>query len=551
MVVGSQLLASTARSTYGIRRPVARCSSFGGATNNPPHEDKPSLAVAQDGSWIAANYGNDKLWFWDTATGRLLAGPDTEPADDRYARALDPSGSGIVPLGQAFASEMIGIWDRSSERLRKYMLVGRDIEHCLALLASGDGRWLIYQGGLALDFWRVDGSRSDHDRPFHGTASIDYHYAGKRVGQHRFAVTGRKKSHSHILQMWELSDVPKLLWQTDFPPDCYSPLLTPSPTGHWLACEFGSNIEVRDAATGKLLHSYPAHSVDVYASALNASPDGRALAAAYSDSSVALFDLATDTYRYSMPGHRRSLNALEMAADGRWLAAAGADGTVRLWDPATGSRIESFNGLPDAKQDGVSAMAASHDGTWLATVYRLKFSIKKSVIIRNVRTREQRSAIQMSAYVRLGERLAWTPDGRHLVFWDSDTSAYLFDSQFAGGPSQRTLAVLGFGLARNPWQAHRHLCSQLKHRQSALRTSGVSGRGQLACGPSKRTLAVLGRSAGSAPHHIDKLGSAPQAGHPGVAPWLRSGGLSAGPTAANSGGHDAGGASSWSASQTR
>lgn len=412
--------------------------------------DEDSLRVSPDGSWLAAYPPGGKRWIWDTATGRLLAGPDSEPGDNRYARSVDPSGNiwdgtawaripererrgwtgrAADPNGRWLASRddrgRIRIWDTSSERQCKQMFAGLDILHCLAMVASGDGRWLIYQGGLLLDFWLVDRPRPDQSPPFHGTPGLEYHDFGKRVGRHRFAVTGREERHTNILQMWELSDVPKLLWQTGSPQHQYSHVLAASPTGQWLACE-SHNLEIRDAATGEVLQSF-ARSADVYAAVFTASPDGKALAVGYHDGSVALFDLVTGTCRHRMPGHRRSLRALAMAPDASRLAAAGTSGVVCFWNPATGRQIELFKGLLDAKQDGVSAMAASHDGSWLAIVYSI--ACRKLVIIRDIRTAAQRPAIHLFGFVRLGERLAWTPDGTHLTFWDSDTGVYLLDSR--------------------------------------------------------------------------------------------------------------------------
>ena len=319
----------------------------------------------------------------------------------------------------------IRIWDTSSERQRKQLFVGMDTSHCLALVASGDGRWLIYQDGSLLDFWLVDRPRSDQSQPFHGTPGVAYQYAGKRVGRHCFAVTGCVERHTNILQMWELSDVPKLLWQTGSPQHQYSHVLAASPTGQWLACE-SDNLEILDAATGEVLQSF-ARSADVYAAVFTASPDGKALAVGYHDGSVGLFDLVTGTCRHRMSGHRRSLRALAMAPDGSWLAAAGTSGVVCLWNPTTGRQILPFKGLPDAQQDGVSAMAASHDGSWLAIVYSIDG--RKLVIIRDIRTGAQRPAIHLFGFVRLGERLAWTPDGTHLTCWDSNTGVYLLDSR--------------------------------------------------------------------------------------------------------------------------
>lgn len=66
------------------------------------------------------------------------------------------------------------------------------------------------------------------------------------------------------------------------------------------------------------------------------SPDGRQLATGSGDTTVRIWDLNTETPRFTCPGHTNWVLNLEWFADGRQLASGSMDNTVRVWDPATG-----------------------------------------------------------------------------------------------------------------------------------------------------------------------------------------------------------------------
>jgi WD40 repeat protein len=433
-------------------RPILQL--WGSHTNNPPRSE-PSLAVAQDGSWIAANGGADNLWFWDTATGRLLSGPDTEPADDLCPLAIDSSGdlwdrttwvrirrredwassgSATDPNRRWIASRAnkgrIYIRDMRNERRLKQLASGRDIESFEELIASGDGRWLISREAYDLDFWLVDGQRSAPSPRFEGTSAVGYEFAGTRVGQRRFAVTSKKwDGNGYVLEMWELSDYPELLWEEKFPdPRGKYPIpVTAAPNGHWFACLTGS-IEVFDAASGQLLRSFPSHNEKIGATACAASPDGRALAAGFGDGSVALFDVETDITRHRMRSHQRCLNALAIPADGR-LAAAGTSGIVHFWDPTTGRQTTTLKGYPrnhyeGGDEGGVGGMAASIGGAWLAAVGKGRGPI----VLWDTQSRHQQR-IEFPGGTGRNATLASAPDGRSLILANENRYVYLFDSQ--------------------------------------------------------------------------------------------------------------------------
>jgi WD40 repeat protein len=419
------------------------------------------LAASPDGSWLAAGSCCGELWVWDTATGRLLAKLDAGAGEIR-ALAIDPAGTWLAsadvgeamrfwnplkweqiheqdhcvwtlavdPKGRWLASGdcagTIRLWDTRDGRRLRQISTKRDVG-IGGLTASGDGRWLIARDGTDLDFWMLDEDRADraalNPRPFQGTPAFNDNNAEMRVGRDCVAVA-RTQEHNGILQLWKLSNVPELLWQTQFARHRSADPLAASPTGAWIASAADS-IDIWDTASGTRLHSFPKPTAYGYATAIRAAPDGKTLAAAYQDGSVALFDVSAGTNRHRMPNHRRSLKALEMGADGSWLAAAGSSGIVYLWDPGTGRQIRPpLKGYRADNHDGIGATAASKEGSWLATVG----TRGSEIIIWDVRTGQKRQTIQVPQLYAPKLRLAWTPDGRYLALEGNEIIQW-FDSR--------------------------------------------------------------------------------------------------------------------------
>jgi WD40 repeat protein len=91
-------------------------------------------------------------------------------------------------------------------------------------------------------------------------------------------------------------------------------------------------------------------------------PDGEALASAYEDGTVVLWNPTTGDER-SRLRHTTAVKSVAFAPDGKTLATGCEDGTVRLWDAATGKERFSVQAHPT----GLSCVAFAPDGKTLAS----------------------------------------------------------------------------------------------------------------------------------------------------------------------------------------
>src|SRR5262249_305163 len=98
------------------------------------------------------------------------------------------------------------------------------------------------------------------------------------------------------------------------------------------------------------------HDGPVYSVAF--APDGKSLASTGKDGIVRVWNLQTQTVRWTLPGHNNWIWTLAYSPDGQFLASAINDKTVKLWDIRNGTERQTLRGHTNK----VRGVAFSNDG---------------------------------------------------------------------------------------------------------------------------------------------------------------------------------------------
>lgn len=202
-----------------------------------------------------------------------------------------------------------------------------------------------------------------------------------------------------------------------------------SPDGRLVATADQNNVILYDAADGRqvqvLLH--PQRNPRVVRLAF--APDGKTIAVGrggWRDPGIVeLWDLATGAQRVAWRSHAQGINALAFSPDGKLLASASTDMTVALWNMETmqqESKILNVSGLVPL------ALAFSPDGKTLSVGTGPRdFRLRRpgEIQLWEVETRMLRASLR--GHGRAVTSLAYSADGRTLVSGSADTTVRFWD----------------------------------------------------------------------------------------------------------------------------
>jgi hypothetical protein len=148
--------------------------------------------------------------------------------------------------------------------------------------------------------------------------------------------------------------------------------------------------------------------------------DGTKLAWASTDTTVSIWDMATQT-QTRLLGHPGPVNAVAFSLDGRWLASGDDGGLVIMWDMASSYPYEFYR-LNAGTQARVLTLAFSPDSKLLAVGH------SNEINLWNVA--ERQFLLTINPHGQEVRGLAWSPDSRYLAsggldellrVWKADT----------------------------------------------------------------------------------------------------------------------------------
>jgi WD40 repeat protein len=283
-----------------------------------------TLAIAGDGTRLAAGDTNGHIHLWDAGTGTPLhciawnRGMVT-------ALAFSPGGQ---TLAAGSGKDALSLWDVATGEERRCLqergpgnVLKNDFPACLAF--APDGKTLAAgHRDAAVRLWDVAGGRE--------TRRIAALCKGKKDFDNWFAS------------------------------------LVFSPDGKTLTADNDNGtMTTWDSSTGKTLRQFQGYERRTWVHpgpTLALAPDGRTLASWGWQHALRLWDTATGRERVPLPVHRRAVLSVAFSPDGRVLASGGEDAKLALWDVAAGRPLHQLEGSKDA----IQAVAFATDGKTVA-----------------------------------------------------------------------------------------------------------------------------------------------------------------------------------------
>lgn len=305
------------------------------------HEDTTfRVCFSPDGGEVASASGDASVWLWDPRDARTRRIFAARPPDAPITSlAFSPDGV-FEALGSV--DGVVRVWDARSGAFRHNLRGHEGAVQALAFSLESD--WL-YSGGAdrTTRLWDMSrGTVSGYLPFFDRLDSIGAVACGGSEGYFASACgPWGSASLDHSIKIWQPHfDRPKRVLR-----------------GHAASVQaiaYAPRVDVLASSsidgTVKLWNSREAECLRtltnaVLTDALAFAPDAASLVAGLADGTVRVLDPNSLATTRRWPAHQRPVNSIAFNADGRWLATASSDRTVAVWDFATGRELHRFTNV--------------------------------------------------------------------------------------------------------------------------------------------------------------------------------------------------------------
>ncbi len=402
-----------------------------------------SLAFSPDGRYLAnggGRFGGKELQLWEVATGRkvsLINGPP--PAS---ALRFSEDGKTLVSLGNQ--ADSIGTLDVKTRRGNVMNIKERSWDetahrHTPEPYALTHDKFAVGESAGQIELW--DTATGKKLSTLRGHPEKIQTPLLEGIDETFQLDIDNRKLNVEIVPMDQVNFVSALAF---------------SPNGTRLASgSADTTVRLWDTATNNEVAILQKHTS--FINVLAFSPDGKMLASGSSDETVMLWNTSTGALLATLTGHVNSINTLAFSPDGSTLAGGSTDGTIRFWNTETGDLLPP---RITEHTDWVE-VAFSKDGTTLAGV-NLKGVITswdlKTLLKTGSHTTGDQGFLMTSAFSPDGTKLAsigGTPDRDRMIrLTDVNTGSELASltepsvnavSHLTFSPDGKTVAYGRFG----------------------------------------------------------------------------------------------------------
>jgi WD40 repeat protein len=447
----------------------------------------PSVAISPDGRRLVTTMADHSARVWDVASQRQILKVG-EYSEGIATVVFSPDGSRILTAGDRTAN----VWDAATGGLM--MTLKGHLGYVWSAAYSADGRMIatssvdktarvwdastgamlqVFAGHLSLlcdAEFSPTGARlvtAGWDRTGR-TWNLDPHAPAIVLTGHRDQVTGldfapdgkriATVSLDGTLRTWNA--VTGAAISTISVPNAAFGNVRYSPDGSTLltVASYGP-IRLWNATTGTLLREIksPARVSDAAFS-----PDGKFIAVAFHDFTLAVWNPLTGEFSAHAHGHRDGISTITFSPDGTHILTGSADRTARIWDSRTLTPGMVLS-LPDIvtqarySAHGERIVTAVDDSTahiWdgqtgksevtleghRSYVFGADFSPDNAFVVtaswdRTVRIWDAKNGTQLASLAGHGDKVlgvAYSPDGTHIASVSADHTARIWDARVSG-----------------------------------------------------------------------------------------------------------------------